>query len=946
MRMKTNLLILWTFLAACMATAQNSQNSWRWRNTATNQTVMDMQNASDGGAWVLLSATYPQIVKINPSGQEEYRLVDSTEVYNAPVNASHLELRPDGQGLAFLAQYKNHPTRDSVFLYETDWTGAITNKHFIMTDDSLILSSMDADEFGGYLINGLTGAGATTVRQLLIRFNRNNANLSTIPTNGYRISNKNAVYTNDNEIFYLANKTDSLHYAIFDTLGVKQWDTTVYLLNSNWYYPRASLGSNGELLSFTQNGKLRQLDNNRQFLPEIDFAAIGMQGTTTSAQGFDGNYWVVDTVFSAARFCRVSKISRIDNSVMGATNFIGMYNPTGLDGFSLGQISYLAPTTDGGVAVLMIDGVLKINANGDLYYNNIYGDVLHDIDLSCDSTIGDSVLRQRLVKAEEINTGDIYYNITDNQGKYRINVPAGTYEVSSEHSWSPYNNFWITCNNTQTIAFNNTAAANKDTVDILRQTTYNCPLLEVGHNTYSVFSCLQSVYGLWVYNHGTIASAPNTSITFNLDPNQRYVAHSGGFNMTSLGNNEYRFDIGSVPAYQWVGFAVTVTTDCAVPNGAILCSETHVYPDTLCGFNSTGANIIITDSCVGTDSLIFSLTNIGANMATPQNYSIIEDNLMYRPLTPFMLNNGQKLDIPINRKDSSDYIILVEQAATYPNIQPNLPTSLLANDCNPNAVFTNPAQFFINNSFSTHYDCVESRIPVPCPHQAQPRGYGSSNLINNGTPIIYQTGFSNPVRAPFNKVVILDTLDENLDINTFRMQGVSHQFVVDMLPNRILRFTADNIGLVDSSVSELASRGYISYEIMPLPNLPLGTRIEHRSGVSVDNRPPVVTETVFHTIGENFIPLRIVAIEETQNHTTVTAFPNPFAEELTFSVGTAQDELSIQITDVMGKPVVVKFAQTNPQTLQLQRGNLPAGVYFFQIQSKGQPLATGKIIAQ
>ena len=102
-------LSIWLFI-------QNShaQGGWRWRSTATNQQVADMQNAADGGAWVLLSANYPQIVKINPLGQEEFRLADSSHLYNATPNASHLELRPDGQGFAFLAHYRNHPTLDSI----------------------------------------------------------------------------------------------------------------------------------------------------------------------------------------------------------------------------------------------------------------------------------------------------------------------------------------------------------------------------------------------------------------------------------------------------------------------------------------------------------------------------------------------------------------------------------------------------------------------------------------------------------------------------------------------------------------------------------------------------------------------------------------------------------------------------------------------------------------
>jgi uncharacterized repeat protein (TIGR01451 family) len=97
----------------------------------------------------------------------------------------------------------------------------------------------------------------------------------------------------------------------------------------------------------------------------------------------------------------------------------------------------------------------------------------------------------------------------------------------------------------------------------------------------------------------------------------------------------------------------------------------------------------------------------------------------------------------------------------------------------------------------------------------------------------YTIHFQNTGNAPAFNIRLRDTLDANLDINSFEVRGYSHPAQISLNGN-ILTVRFNNIMLPDSTTDYEGSMGYFQYRIKPLPNLPLGTQIENTAYIYFD----------------------------------------------------------------------------------------------------------------
>jgi hypothetical protein len=93
-----------------------------------------------------------------------------------------------------------------------------------------------------------------------------------------------------------------------------------------------------------------------------------------------------------------------------------------------------------------------------------------------------------------------------------------------------------------------------------------------------------------------------------------------------------------------------------------------------------------------------------------------------------------------------------------------------------------------------------------------------------------------------------------------------------------------------------------------------------------------------------------VGIEESLQSVELSAFPNPATENvsLTFDLPEAAD-ISMRVLSINGKTVRSLEAQrfsSGPQTLQLERNGLPAGIYFLEISSPDLGRNTVKVMFQ
>ncbi len=80
----------------------------------------------------------------------------------------------------------------------------------------------------------------------------------------------------------------------------------------------------------------------------------------------------------------------------------------------------------------------------------------------------------------------------------------------------------------------------------------------------------------------------------------------------------------------------------------------------------------------------------------------------------------------------------------------------------------------------------------------------------------------------------------------------------------------------------------------------------------------------------------------------ISAHPNPFSQSVSISIPCSQD-CSLELFNTLGQKASIKYSVSENESrtiFHIDRGNLPSGVYFFQIISEGDIIASGKLVAQ
>jgi hypothetical protein len=580
------------------------------------------------------------------------------------------------------------------------------------------------------------------------------------------------------------------------------------------------------------------------------------------------------------------------------------------------------------------------NPNGCSTYTNFSGHTYIDFNNNCTYESGtDSILPNTLVVITTSNndTFSIYSNA---QGFYSIQMPDSLV-VSSQIFPSP-------------AMLYNSCPASIDTITpssavryLGAQPTIFVPIMEVDIEAVLLRRCFASHYVVQYSNIGTIG-ATNAYVDIEFDSYLAYVSNSANLAATALGNNTYRFDLGDVGQGASGNFSITVDVSCDAVLGQVHCTNAHIYPDLTASLaNWSGPVIEITDTCL-TDSVLFQITNTGGAMSTTQTYQIIEDNLMYRPATPFLLSAGQTVDVVVPAQEGKIYRIEATQAAGFPAVLGDDFAWAVVQNCNGiSSTSVNFVQQFFTNygNLSQDNDCEANRGAYdPNDKNAQILGYGTQNCIAANTNLDYKIRFQNTGTDTAFRVFILDTLSVNvLDINTIRMGASSHNYTWELLDNNVLRFVFDDIRLVDSFTNEPLSNGFISFSIDQKADLSVGSRIENSAAIYFDFNAPVITNTAMHTICADFVLLGNT--ELLQENVNISAAPNPFDNQTIIKVSSAQNTpLSLQLYDATGRMVRQLDSQNNQ--FELMRNDLPSGVYFYQIFSAQQPLGRGKLIAK
>ncbi len=123
----------------------------------------------------------------------------------------------------------------------------------------------------------------------------------------------------------------------------------------------------------------------------------------------------------------------------------------------------------------------------------------------------------------------------------------------------------------------------------------------------------------------------------------------------------------------------------------------------------------------------------------------------------------------------------------------------------------------------------------------------SSNYTEFGEALIYTIRFQNTGSDTAFNVRIEDQLSAGLDYGTFKPLAASAPYRTTIDNDGLAVFYFDNIMLPDSNVNEIASHGFITFEINAAGNLEEFATTDNTAGIFFDFNAPVITNTVTST---------------------------------------------------------------------------------------------------
>lgn len=194
------------------------------------------------------------------------------------------------------------------------------------------------------------------------------------------------------------------------------------------------------------------------------------------------------------------------------------------------------------------------------------------------------------------------------------------------------------------------------------------------------------------------------------------------------------------------------------------------------------------------------------------------------------------------------------------------------------------------------------------------------SIVESGSPLKYMVRFQNTGNYYAERVLIVDTLDANLDPNSFVVSSTSHDVNVTRNGN-IFYFEYANIFLPDSNTSEADSHGYIRYEVKPYVGMADGETINNTANIFFDFNPPIVTNTVT-TVMDFSSGLSETAFE-------AKVYPNPAHNQINLEWLPDVRVSHINLLDLTGKKIK-SYTVSGTIRAEINVEKLPAGAYVFQ----------------
>lgn len=395
------------------------------------------------------------------------------------------------------------------------------------------------------------------------------------------------------------------------------------------------------------------------------------------------------------------------------------------------------------------------------------------------------------------------------------------------------------------------------------------------------------------------------------------------------------FTLGDLDVFEVSEVTLTVRTRCdTFLLGQTICIEAIAEMDNPCPPVLPFGSLVQTKAtCLGNDTVRFTLTNIGDEpTTTPHHYFIIEDIVVLMS-EEFQLGVNESFHVDVDATGSTFRM----EATKLPD---GTLTSAVLEGCGgltPGLINA----FWLDPGFS-HYDIGCRQVTLaydPNDKMAIPTGVGPEHLLAANRPIEYTIRFQNTGTDTAFRVLLTDILPPELDVNTFRPGYASHDYTWEIRGLDTLEVLFFPITLPDSAVSQEGSQGFFTFSMDQQPDLPVGSLIQNTASIIFDFNPPILTNTVFHTIGK-----LSVSIDHPQPQAGLwQLMGNPMGDHAMFwSTVAIPGAKRFELYDLMGRAIRQEVFYGDEYIFR--RGMIHGGMYVFRlIDGEGRQF-TGKIV--
>ncbi|WP_439882522.1 DUF7619 domain-containing protein [Pontibacter sp. MBLB2868] len=484
-------------------------------------------------------------------------------------------------------------------------------------------------------------------------------------------------------------------------------------------------------------------------------------------------------------------------------------------------------------------------------YNYVHGKVYADFNANCIADASEIGISKILIKAEP----GPFYAITDKAGNYQLLVEAGSYNVAPI----------INETNRTGVLIDQSCAIGNDPLPVQFSNTGNLllsnnfgakvtlsPYLSTSISSTRRRRCFESTTKV-TYSNSGFAPAENAKVHVQLPEQIEFLSADKPY--TRLADGTYVFDVGTVAAGQNSVITIQDKVKCGDEGirGLTVCTKVWITDSKPL---PPAATTIITGKCnPETGYVRFALKNIGQlSMDTGELFRIYLDGQL-ATIETYRLATGDSLVLWIPTGGKTVRLEADQPDGNGENKQASVTVEACQNTNTPAPV---PFSTGFVNAMPT--DDEEAKVSVEClpitdsydPNDklVSPIGLTEENYTPMNAALKYKIRFQNTGTDVAYRVVLVDTLSENLDLSTLQMGSASHPYRFDVSGKGkpVLTWTFDNIMLPDSTSNEPGSHGFIQFSIKPKADLPEKTTVENFADIFFDFNSPVRTNTTLNRI--------------------------------------------------------------------------------------------------